>query len=125
MKQCRSCGIHKPLEGFYQRPSKSKRETECISCEKERQRQNKLKKRYGITAQQYDEMYAAQSGCCAICGKHQTQLKKSLAVDHDHKTGQVRGLLCFDCNTGIGKLQDDEQLILNAARYIRAASDRL
>ena len=52
-----------------------------------------------ITVEEYDLLYAKQNGYCAICGKHQSQLRTRLAVDHDHSTGKIRGLLCFSCNT--------------------------
>ena len=59
-------------------------------------------KRYNITLDQYNEMFNKQEGKCAICQKHQNELKKILYVDHDHKTGEVRGLLCKNCNVALG-----------------------
>ena len=61
-----------------------------------------LKYEYGITLDDYNKMFNAQEGKCAICKKHQNELKKTLCVDHDHKTGKVRGLLCGRCNAGLG-----------------------
>jgi hypothetical protein len=61
-----------------------------------------LKLYYGITLIQYNEIFNSQNGCCKICGTHQSELKKALFVDHDHKTGKIRGLLCHQCNIGIG-----------------------
>lgn len=58
-----------------------------------------LLKKFGITPEQYEELYAQQNGCCAICGRHQSSFKRRLAVEHDHgELGQVRGLVCFKCN---------------------------
>jgi hypothetical protein len=89
----------------------------------EPRRNARLKHRYGITAAEYDRMFAEQHGVCAICGKpaDATQPKhwgRKLAVDHCHDTGKVRGLLCFSCNTGVGLL-GTEQLALAAAGYLR------
>lgn len=87
-------------------------------------RNARLKHRYGITSTEYDAMYEAQKGCCAICGKHAeagnspAHWKTKLAVDHCHDTGKVRGLLCNDCNAGIGHL-GNESVALSAARYLR------
>lgn len=81
-------------------------------------RSSQLKYKYGITLDRYNEMYTNQNGCCAICGKHQDSFSKTLAVDHCHDTGKVRGLLCSNCNTAIGKLNDDVSLVLKAAAYL-------
>lgn len=75
--------------------------------------------RYGLSLEQYDEMLQAQGAHCALCGcADQRGLK--LAVDHCHTTGVVRGLLCTHCNTAIGLLKDDPDLIEKAAEYVRA-----
>jgi len=78
-----------------------------------------LKRRYGITIEDYNRMFNEQNGCCAICKKHQTHFEKALAVDHDHETEKVRGLLCRACNTAIGLLQDNPDVILEASNYVR------
>lgn len=79
-------------------------------------------KQFGITVEDYNEMFEKQEGKCAICGKHQTELKKALAIDHSHKTGKVRGLLCGNCNIGIGNLQDDPYVITRALEYLQDAA---
>ena len=90
----------------------------------EARRNARLKHRYGITAADYDRMYTEQGGRCAICGKTASagnspgHWKDKLAVDHCHETGKVRGLLCNDCNAGIGHL-GNESVALSAARYLR------
>lgn len=77
-------------------------------------------KQYGLTEEQYDAMVVAQEGRCAICrcaepggngGKH-------WHIDHDHATGRVRGVLCSECNTGLGKFKDDPNLLEAAVRYL-------
>jgi hypothetical protein len=84
-----------------------------------------LKKQYGITVEQYEEMLAAQGGACAICGRTEdgihprTGKPRRLAVDHCHDTGRVRGLLCLACNSAIGLLRHDEEVLLLALEYLR------
>lgn len=78
-----------------------------------------LMRKYGITVEEYDRIYELQGGRCAICGTHQSELKKSLAVDHNHNTGEVRGLLCDNCNKGIGCLQDSTEVLDSASAYLR------
>jgi len=68
----------------------------------------------------YEAMFAAQKGVCAICQKHQTGTRyKTLCVDHDHSTNQIRGLLCNNCNRAIGLLKDDVALLQSAIVYIK------
>lgn len=82
-----------------------------------------LRNRFGITLEEYEEMLERQDGKCAICGKAESALSnagipgKMLAVDHDHETGRVRGLLCQRCNIGIGQFQTAQALIM-AAEYL-------
>jgi hypothetical protein len=86
---------------------------------KENARKGHLKARYGITIEQYDAMLKKQQGVCAICTNPETvNNKKWLAVDHDHNTGFIRGLLCHDCNTGIAKLKDSQALLKSAIWYL-------
>lgn len=95
---------------------------------KESRRNAKLLNKYGITLSQYNEIFEKQCGVCALCGKPETKaqvrvrggivITDMLHVDHDHETGRVRGLLCYRCNTGIGKLYDDPGLLRKAADYL-------
>lgn len=82
-------------------------------------RNNNLKRNFGITAAEYDRMYAAQGGVCKICGCHQRYQR--LAVDHNHKTSAIRGLLCVMCNRGIGMFFDSPLRLIRAAEYLRQA----
>ena len=69
-----------------------------------------LKKLYGLTLEEYDAMVLAQGGRCAVCGKkpRSTKIARSLYVDHNHATGQRRGLVCHRCNLGLGWIEDEE-----------------
>jgi hypothetical protein len=73
---------------------------------------------YGISADEVDEMLAAQGGGCAICGVLPERLG-SLHVDHDHQHGHLRGLLCVSCNQGLGQFRDDPEVLLAAIDYLR------
>jgi len=76
---------------------------------------NRLKKQYGISLNEYNLMKSAQGNKCAICGNIP---KETLQVDHCHKTGFVRGLLCRGCNSGIGGLRDDIKILRSAIKYL-------
>ena len=76
-------------------------------------------KRYGITLDEYKALLAKQKGKCAICGNGQSSVFVSLDVDHCHRTGKVRGLLCANCNSGLGRFQDKVTLLKAAINYIR------
>ena len=78
-----------------------------------------LQRKFGISIERYNEMFASQKGCCAICGRHQSELKKRLHVDHDHETDEVRGLLCSQCNAGIGFFEDSKELLEMALHYLQ------
>lgn len=86
--------------------------------EKAQKRRQALKRLYNITAEEYKERFNQQSGCCAICTKHYEDQPKAMAVDHCHETGKVRGLLCSNCNRAIGLLQDNPDLLREAANYL-------
>lgn len=83
----------------------------------ERRRATELKHKFGITVEQYNKMLAAQGGTCAICAS--TPGLRRLAVDHDHETGIVRGLLCGPCNRALGMFRDDPALLAAAIRYLQ------
>jgi hypothetical protein len=86
-----------------------------------RQMSSYLKRTYGITIEEYEKMHRAQSGRCAIChARHAAQRFYRLVVDHDHTTGEVRGLLCTTCNSALGLLKDDPAIIRKAADYLEA-----
>lgn len=82
-----------------------------------------LQRRFGISLYDYGQMLLKQEGTCAICkgtyAGHRNGEPKALAVDHDHATGKVRGLLCEACNQGLGKFQDSAEVLLKAAEYLK------
>ena len=98
---CRSC-VKKIYNG-----SKTKRSN----------RNRELKRKYGLSIEEYEVKLKEQDCVCAICKQPSSDLK-SLAVDHDHTNGKIRGLLCSKCNLGIGNLEDNPEHLINAKRYI-------
>lgn len=85
----------------------------------EEQRVSRIRN-YGIDVADYDRMLEEQGGGCYICGKKPE--KRALDIDHDHKTGKVRGLLCSNHNRGIGLLEDDISLLAKAIQYLARQS---
>lgn len=85
-------------------------------------RESHLMSNFGITLSDYAALAAEQDNKCAICANPETEMRngkvKALAVDHDHATGKVRGLLCVACNTGLGKLGENRNVLLSAIRYL-------
>ena len=84
-------------------------------------------RRYGLTEEKYNEILKAQNGGCAVCGKKESARSynakngaQRLSIDHDRKTGEVRGLLCFSCNRGMGYLKDSVKLLESAIRYLKS-----
>ena len=85
------------------------------------QKVSELKKQaaqYGLTVDDYNQMFAEQKGCCKICHKHQSEFKERLSIDHCHTSGKVRGLLCNKCNRGLGFFDDSIALIQSALTYL-------
>lgn len=80
------------------------------------QRQYDLKRHYGLTVDEYETLYNHQGGVCVLC--ENPPGKRALAVDHCHLTGQVRGLLCSNCNNGLGLFKDDPKLLQKAIKYL-------
>lgn len=85
-------------------------------------RKDRLKKHYGLTLQQYEDILKSQNGVCAIC--HAPPKKFSLPVDHDHKTGKIRSLLCIPCNVLLGRAKDNPDFFLRYIEYLRKHSDQ-
>lgn len=89
---------------------------------KKGKRKYELRTKFNLTPDQYQKMLEAQNGVCAICGKSEKMkmngVVKRLSVDHDHKTGTIRGLLCNSCNNGLGNYQDSPDLLTKAIDYL-------
>lgn len=132
MKLYKRCKISKSFEEFHKhKQCRDGFRPECKVCYNERNknlyRKNKdrvyntfYKTKYGISLEIYNKMLEMQSKRCAICKTEQTNNKfhKKLSVDHRHKTGKVRGLLCSNCNTAIGLLKEDINVLKNAINYL-------
>lgn len=139
MKMCTVCKTAKPFEDFYdgykakkQRYSTNKKylHSRCKDCDHARVREyhykNKetLKKKmlashrrrkYGLNEKEYNNMLLSQNNICAICNKPSN---KTLHIDHNHTTGAIRGLLCSNCNTGIGMFKEDTAVLTKAIEYL-------
>ena len=125
-KVCAACGEKDDGTNFYQsswsycKECTRKRNREQYAANKEqykrRARNAELKRLYGITLDQYEEMLAAQDYKCAVCGGNSKWGK--LSVDHNHNTGKVRGLLCEKCNRAIGLLNDNAELAYKLGEYL-------
>lgn len=87
---------------------------------KKNSRKSNLKRYYNLTPEEYNVMYNNQKGCCAICGKHQDDIKGILQVDHNHKTGKIRGLLCGKCNYLLARYNENFDVILKAINYLNS-----
>lgn len=142
MKQCTECGETKPLSEFWK--DRSVKHGYCAKCkpcktviynryrkekgyDKKRywknpdaEQERHLRRKYGITLLDYDEMFRSQEGKCAVCGVGHSGDKR-FDVDHCHRTGAVRGLLCTHCNRMIGHANDDPQRLRSAAQYLESS----
>lgn len=135
-KKCACCGEVKPTTEFTRRKNHGKWGflPYCKECRNKKFKQHykenpeKFKKnnlkRYGITIEDKERMLKNQGYKCAICGEeiflfgNLKNMNKIAHVDHNHETGKVRGLLCNDCNRGIGLLKDNPLLLANAIKYL-------
>lgn len=144
VKKCSKCNEYKELVNYSKKAKSSDgRYAYCKPCEVIVNRLKYLKRRreqppkppkppkpprdfkgsyfarYGITINQYNELFLNQNGCCKICNKHQAEFSQKLSVDHCHKTGKVRGLLCRHCNFGLGFAKDDISILENMIKYLK------
>ncbi len=93
---------------------------------KDKKRGNTLKRKYNLTLDDYEKMLQEQNGSCAICFvKAEEEINKILVVDHNHLTGEVRALLCNKCNTAIGLLREDLEIMQRASEYLKKFSKPL
>ena len=133
-KTCSACSVEKPFTDSYftfRRKDKngclvlkgickvcdSARRSASYFANLRREKNTRLKNDFGITIEKYEEMLKNQNGVCKICNNPEKK-GKNLAVDHCHKTSIIRGLLCSNCNTGLGKFEDDVERLKNAINYL-------
>lgn len=126
--RCRSCHI---AQSIRTRDPERHRKTKLASVRRQRAanparfRELELKRAFGISLADYEGLCATQGGVCAICKRPERDtLGRRLAVDHDHDTGAIRGLLCRNCNTGLGMLGDSVDRIVAAANYLLNAQKK-
>lgn len=113
MKRCTGCREVKPTEGFHASGNKDGLAIYCKDCRREQARRTHLRRTYGLDEAGLRDMIEAQYGVCAVC-----QERPAAHVDHDHRTGQIRGVLCFSCNVAIGHFRDDPELMRKAIQYL-------
>ncbi len=122
-KVCIKCHKILPLYDFTLRADGRKfAVSHCKKCERERS----YKRYYNSTIEQYVELLEQQNNKCAICGtvKPGGVHKTFFLVDHDHKTDKVRGLLCHNCNSGLGHFKDNPEFLASAIAYILKQKDK-
>ncbi len=139
-KICIKCGIEKSLSEFNlhsPKINKTKLKSYCKTCSnakavlwaKENPKRcagHTRSRKYGVIPQAYEILLDLQKGCCAICDVHYTKTAlKRLALDHDHNTNTVRGLLCDPCNIGLGVFKDSKQLLQKAQVYLNDIPTRM
>lgn len=137
IKICTKCKKQKSLSAFHKaRKGKHGVRGDCKECQQkynhkymnnrrtkeqskkwyaihpEKIRQYNLRSKYNLTIEQYDTMFETQKGCCFICGRHQSEFQHRLSIDHNHKTGKIRGLLCDNCNGKLGWFEKNKKKIL-------------
>lgn len=137
-KSCSTCGDIKTVDNFEPDPRyRSGYRSQCIRCRVSKSSENNvrlaghLRRKYGLSLDDWNQRMLEQNSVCAICNLPETRITKPnaekyisgfeprLSVDHDHETGQVRGLLCYKCNIGIGQLQDSIANLEAAILYLK------
>jgi lipocalin len=130
-KKCYQCKEEKDISEFWKDKCKSDGlQSACRTCSKKWRtnnpelykiidRKQKLKKNYNISIEKYNIMLKKQDYKCAICGKAETEQAKMLAVDHNHETNEIRGLLCDKCNRGLGYFNDNSEILQEAVNYLK------
>lgn len=143
MKICVSCKQNLPIENFHKKSTSSDGlQSFCKECKNLRRQQRRkvtpdckiknktyyLKSTYGLSQEDFNDIYTTQKGMCCICktviSSEVGQTKKGKAhVDHDHLTGKVRGLLCTKCNTLLGMANDSIPILKEAVKYLERGQD--
>lgn len=134
-KHCNKCDTTKPVEEFRFRKDRDSYDSQCKECKRaysreyDRNREDKARvlalkrarafeKLYGIAYEDKRLLLEAQSGKCAICEKLLAWDSTDAHLDHNHATDEIRGILCMDCNHGIGKLKDSPEIVMKAYGYL-------
>ena len=120
-KYCARCGTTKPKSEFHISETGRFKTKYCKQCHSDEVQEKRLERDWGLTQDQYNDLLAKQGGVCAICGSSKSGTKKDgrLCIDHNHETGEIRGLLCASCNRGIGLLGDSSEMLLAACAYLK------
>lgn len=144
-KLCKKCGKEQPLTEFYYRWSRKRKDgsldysyySPCKTCRNKQRNERRhnnpelrlhetVRDLHGITGKQYLSMCEKQGNVCAVCKNKETVKYRGkprrLSVDHDHKTNKIRGLLCDDCNKGIGCFHENIQFLESAIAYLKSHS---
>ena len=142
-KTCSQCKKLLPVSNFYKN-DKGRCRSDCIECSAERNKKyyaknknktaavnkkwaeknkekiqdTKVKRKFGITLEEKKKLFEEQGSVCAICKCTENKITRDWDVDHCHITGKVRGVLCSNCNRGLGLFQDEQQNLLRAAEYL-------
>jgi hypothetical protein len=132
MKTCPNCKVDKPLDQYW------KGQSSCIQCCKWKQKnrwnsrtpqkrlEQHLKYKYGVSPEDFLAAWSDQNGKCAICEDSLPDLttyenrRRGYAIDHNHDTGEFRGILCTECNTLLGMAGDNPEILANAIRYLES-----
>lgn len=125
MRPCNKCGLNLPLTEFYWRPKRNQHSPSCKACSRKDRSNNRLQNsereklyaieyKYELSPDDYSKLYETCGGVCSICKK-----ASKLVVDHCHRSGQVRGLLCGQCNTMLGMAKDSVDTLQSAILYLK------
>lgn len=119
-KLCTKCDEEKDISEFYPHPHcKLGVDAKCKECTKARKRKVNRYEVYGLTEEEYVDMLAIQKNRCAICKTpFDFDIPKNIHIDHCHDTKDVRGILCRDCNIGLGHFKDSPERLVMASQYL-------
>lgn len=122
-RKCNTCGELKQPQDFHRFKHTGMScgyqvYNSCKVCEKQRKLENHLKNTYGLTYERFLNMVEEQKGLCYLCGKSHSGKSERLVVDHNHKTGEVRKLLCVTCNVSLAKFENDPTYLNRLKEYL-------
>jgi hypothetical protein len=122
-KTCSRCGELKHVSEFYRAHQNPEGlQYHCKECENHNFKERATLMRYGVTRNKYNDMVKSQDNRCMICGivgGSEENYGKQLSVDHNHITGQMRGLLCWHCNIALGRFRESIENLENAIKYLQ------